>query len=478
MQLSIGGVHAPNVQSAAHTRVPVDPQAVVHVATVPSLQSKPSSIIPSQSSSRRLQLSTGGVHAPQAHPLPQVRVPTLPQTVVQLPSAPAQHAPTPSSQTPSQSSSIPLQTSAGGVHACHEHEPLQLRVPVEPQVVSHDPVEPAQHADVSSQIVSQSSSVPLHTSTGGVQVPHSQPEVQVCVPPGVPHALVQARVAPGTQVKPSSIVPSQSSSAPLHTSAGGTQASNTHIELQTCVPVEPQVVVHDCISAGEHSTVSSTSPSQSSSTPLHPSAGGSHTLPIVHVVPSQVRVPVESQEVVQVIVLPATHSKVSSGAPLQSSSTPLHTSAGATQSLQVQSVPHVRVPVVPQEVVQLSDCPCTHANTSSGAPLQSSSAPLQSSAGGEHTLHPQVTPHTRVPVVPQSVGQSITAPRQQVKVSSHSPLQSSSSPLQTSGAPGKESGLASLQSVAGTPPTSGHVASPKVSPSESRVVYAQTPRSQ
>src|SRR5690606_1468592 len=90
--------------------------------------------------------------------------------------------PTPSSQAPLQSSSMPLQTSAGGEQTLQAHALEHVRVPVVPHEVVHVPLEPAQQAKLSSQLPSQSSSAPLHASTGGVHVPHVQLAVQVRIP--------------------------------------------------------------------------------------------------------------------------------------------------------------------------------------------------------------------------------------------------------------------------------------------------------
>src|SRR5205814_6874924 len=94
---------------------------------------------------------------------------------------------------------------------------------------------------------SQSSSRPLHTSVVGVMpvhVLHTPPgaPVQVCVP-GV-HTPTDE---PHGRVRPSSTVPLQLSSRPLHTSGCGTHPP--------------------------HTPPSSMNPLQSSSTPLHTSAG-------------------------------------------------------------------------------------------------------------------------------------------------------------------------------------------------------------
>ena len=169
-------------------------------------------------------------------------------------------------------------------------------------------------------------------------------------------------------------------------------------------------------------------------------------------------------------MVPRAHVNPSSTRVSQSSSPDPHRSVGGMQALQVQSLRHERIPEEPQLVVHAMVAPCTHANTSSGAPLQSSSIPVHVSAGAAQTLQPHDAPQVRLPVVPQLVMHDSVAPRQHVKPSSQPLAQSSSAPLQTSGASGEVPGSASLQSVAGTPPTSGHVASPNPSPSASRVV--------
>ncbi len=188
------------------------------------------------------------------------------------------------------------------------------------------------------------------------------------------------------------------------------------------------------------------------------------------------REPVEPHPVVQLVEVPRTHPKSSSTLPSQSSSRPLHVSAGALHALHEQSSRHVRAPVEPQEVVHISLVPCTQAKMSSGTPLQSSSMALQVSAGGAHTSHEQVLVQIRLPVVPHDVMHEPVSPRQQVNVSSQPSTQSSSTPLHVSGAVGFTSGFMSLQSVAGTPPNSGHAVSPKPSPSASRVVCTHMPR--
>src|SRR5688500_8090102 len=134
---STGGTHAPSVHVGPQVWVPVEPHAVAQDVVLPRTQAKPSSAVPSQSSSPPLQTSAGGLHIPHAHDPEQVRDPVVPQLVMQLPDIPAQHA-KPSSQTMLQSSSIPLHISAGGEHALQAQLALQVREPVLPQPVVHD----------------------------------------------------------------------------------------------------------------------------------------------------------------------------------------------------------------------------------------------------------------------------------------------------------------------------------------------------
>jgi hypothetical protein len=125
---------------------------------------KPSSRVPSQSSSIPLQISVGGVHVPYMQSAPQACVPVVPQLAVQLRLVPWQQ-PMPSSQAPLQSSSMPLQTSAGGEHASHPQRSVQRRLPAVPHAVTQLPVAPRQHVYPSSQPIAQSSSRPLQTSS-------------------------------------------------------------------------------------------------------------------------------------------------------------------------------------------------------------------------------------------------------------------------------------------------------------------------
>jgi hypothetical protein len=129
----------------------------------PARHVKPSSTVPSQSSSTPLHVSDGFVQLSQLHEPLQTRDPIDPHDVRQLPVDPWQHA-KPSSQAVLQSSSMPLQVSSGGEQRPHEQTDVQTRDPVVPQLVVHEPVEPLQHTKLSSQLPSQSSSVPLQSS--------------------------------------------------------------------------------------------------------------------------------------------------------------------------------------------------------------------------------------------------------------------------------------------------------------------------
>jgi hypothetical protein len=234
------------------------------------------------------------------------------------------------------------------------------------------------------------------------------------------------------------------------------------------VPVLPHEVTQERVAPLRQAKPSSTLVSQSSSRSLQVSAGAVHTAASAQPA-EQLLVPVEPQVVVQLEGTPAQQAKPSSQRPSQSSSRPLHVSVGGEQALKVQPTPHRRLPVEPQCVVQLDVAPAQQPKPSSQAPLQSSSTPLHVSAGGEQIDQPHARPQVRSPVVPQLVGHVSVLPRQQVDRESQPPLQSLSSPSHVSGAPGKTAALPSSQSVAGTPPRAGQVASPAPSPSASTV---------
>jgi len=232
---------------------------------VPMQQDHPSSQVPSQSSSIPLHTSAGGMQLPHAQELLHVLVPAVPQLVVQPPVVPLQHD-HPSSQVPSQSSSIPLHTSAGGTQLPQLQEALHVCTPVVPQLVVQGELVPMQQAHPSSHPPSQSSSIPLHTSAGGMQLPHEHKLEQV-LDPVVPQVDVQLPSVPWQQGHPSSHVPSQSSSIPLQVSEGGIHAPHSHDALQVWLPVVPQDVGQFCTSPARQGKVSSISPLQSLSTP-------------------------------------------------------------------------------------------------------------------------------------------------------------------------------------------------------------------
>src|SRR5688572_1062701 len=135
--------------------------------------------------------------------------------------APAMQSGSAPSIAPSQSSSMPLLQlpaavlSAGGVQVPLQPQlPVQASVPIEPHVVVQDRVVPAQQVNPLSQPETQSSSAPLHTSAGAPHAPHPQLPLQVRVPEE-PQVVVQLPVVPAQQVNPSSQMLLQLSSAPL-----------------------------------------------------------------------------------------------------------------------------------------------------------------------------------------------------------------------------------------------------------------------
>jgi hypothetical protein len=103
------------------------------------------------------------VQSPSVQVASHSRVPAVPQIVVHVRISPCTQ-PNPSSAVPLQSSSAPLQISAGAAHTLQVHAAPQVRAPVLPQVVVHTPGSPTAHANPSSTVPSQSSSRPLHTS--------------------------------------------------------------------------------------------------------------------------------------------------------------------------------------------------------------------------------------------------------------------------------------------------------------------------
>jgi hypothetical protein len=413
LHVSAGGAQVPHAHDPLHTREPVDPQAVVHAPVAPATHARPLSATPSQLSSRPLHTSAGATHAPCAQAAEQVREPVVPHGVVQAAALPCAQA-KPSSMAPSQSSSRPLHTSAGGTHAPSAQSPSQARVPMVPQAVAHATEPPRTHAKPLSATPSQSSSRPLHVSAGG-RHPVASPAALQIVVPMVPHAVVQGVLI---EQQPSSTRPSQLSSRPLHDSGGATHASHAQVALHERWPADPQAVMHVPIEPAMHAKPLSIMPSQSSSRRLHVSAGGRH--PVGRPEASQVVVPIEPQLAVHAA---ADEQQPSSVRPSQLSSRPLHTSIGGTHAPRVHVSLHVCVPGVPQGVVQAPTLPRAQAKPLSTAPSQLSSRPLQVSGPGMHAPGVPIAVQEVVPTEPQVVVQGI-APAQQPSSTAPSQLSS------------------------------------------------------
>jgi hypothetical protein len=88
---SAGGEQEPHEQEPPQVRLPVVPHEAVQGPLAPRTQSNPSSVLPSQSSSRPLQASAGRTQAPHSHDAEHVCVPEMPQGVEHDRSAPAAH---------------------------------------------------------------------------------------------------------------------------------------------------------------------------------------------------------------------------------------------------------------------------------------------------------------------------------------------------------------------------------------------------
>src|SRR5688500_14703628 len=102
-----------------------------------------------------------------------------------------------------------------------------------------------------------------------MHAPHIQSPWHVCVPP---HA--HPCICPGRHAKPSSMPPTQLSSMPLHTSGALQVDGQAQLEVHVCVPGVSQLVIHVSTSPARHWKPLSIPPTQSSSAPLHVSAGG------------------------------------------------------------------------------------------------------------------------------------------------------------------------------------------------------------
>jgi hypothetical protein len=128
---------------------------------------------------------------------------------------------------------------------------LQVRVPQYPQ----DSMEPGTHS-------------PSSTQSHGPQLQSERHVLSWC--PAVPHEPPSS-TSPTQQLKLLSHWSLQSSSSPLHDSSGGVQAEAggaAHVSVQIPVPCVEQDVVHSTSAPIAQSKPLSTTPSQSSSTPL------------------------------------------------------------------------------------------------------------------------------------------------------------------------------------------------------------------
>jgi hypothetical protein len=445
-------VHAPQTHVAEHVREPGVAHVVEHEPLLPCRHPKSSSVLPSQSSSTLLQISVAA-HAPQTHVAEHVRVPGVPHVVVQDPLVPCGH-PKPSSVLPSQSSSTLLQISAAA-HAPHAHVAEHVREPAVPHVVVHDPVLPWRQPKSSSVRPSQSSSTLLHVSVAA-HAPHAHVAEHVRVP-GVPHDIVHDPVLPWRQPKSSSVRPSQSSSRPLQASTGGVQAPQTHVAEQAREPVLPQEAVQEPVLPWTHPSPLSATVSQSSSAALHVSAGGTHVVgPGGTQVGEQVPVPVVPQGVSQFTVLPGTHCPAAGSSVSVSQSSSIrfpHSSIGGLQAVPAgaaQASVQAPVPVVPQTLVQDTVNPRMQPNPLSATVSQSSSIPLQTSpgavqaSGGAGTQSSPQVPAPGAP--PHDVSHGAGRPAAHGKPLSATVSQSSSAPLHDSAGGVHSSGGGHMQS--------------------------------
>jgi hypothetical protein len=280
----------------------------------------------------------------------------------------------------------------------------------------------------------QSSSIPLHISAVGCTswLQTIAPPVHAVVPseqaPSLP--VLQASPPPGL---PLSTTPLQSLSSPSHASAVGLA-----LRLQTTAPavhaVVPAAQTPSC--PVEHATPPpglplSTTPSQSSSTPLHVSATAAWFAvqamdPPVHAV-----VPAEHAP-----CWPVEHARpppglLSSTVPLQSSSRPSHVSADGAAVCTQTIAPAVHAVVPAAHAPRL---PVLHAAPLPGLPLsitpsQSLSSPSHVSACAALGEHVWAWPlaHAGTVLLHWPTPHEITP-----SPSSASPLQSSSTPLHVS----------------------------------------------
>jgi hypothetical protein len=195
-QVSAAAQHDPSAQAAEHVRVPATPQVLVQAELLPAQHAYPLSQPLAQSSSRPLHVSDGRLHVPQVQNMPHVCEPTEPHVVVQ--------------DWLVEGVQVPV---VQPLHAPHVHAPEHMWASLPPHG----------HA--------LSSTVPAVHSPAPAHVPHV-PQLQVAshVRLHVPqNPQDPVSVSPIRQTKPSSVVPSQSSSMALHASV---EVANVHAYSQ------------------------------------------------------------------------------------------------------------------------------------------------------------------------------------------------------------------------------------------------------
>ena len=254
---------APGLQVPSPVQDPQEPQAQALVQVCdcvpqlpqPWLAEAPGEQTPSPAQDPHVQLDE------------QVWVPQLPQPCV----APGVQSPPPE-QVPQE----PHAQALVHVRDCVP-QPPQSWLWVWPAVHSPSPVQVPQWPVASQVCVPQS---PQSAVAPGVQSPsstHSQsPHAQLSEHvlaswPAVPH-VPPVSSPPRQHSKPSSHAPSQSSSAPLQTSGPEAQSAGggrLQVAVHVPVPADPQDVVQLVSSPAAQGKPSSTVPSQSSSVPLH-----------------------------------------------------------------------------------------------------------------------------------------------------------------------------------------------------------------
>ena len=441
----VDDAHVPDVLLAMPEVVPVyvpPVAATVSVqAQVSPVHEHPSLVKPSQSSSHVLpHTSAGAQHVPQAQLGEQVWVPAAPQELLHACDPPGEHVPP-----PTQALQLPQAQAALHVRDC---EPVLQK----PQACDCDALR--QHVPTPlSHSVSQSSSAPLHVSSGGMHGPHVQPTwhvrepverhdvVHVPTAPGVqdpepqplqaPHAQllehVRDSVPPHAQARVS-VVPTAHTPPPLQ--ADHAPQPQEVLHARPCEPQKPQL--WDCVAPRQHSPTPLSQPdTQSSSAPLQVSAGGMQ-VPLQLQLDVHCSVPLDPHAVAHEQIAPGAHDPAAqplqephrqldrqlrdsdppqaqvrvSDAPGEHTPPPVH----EPQALQAQEEPHVRVWVAHSPQLVVSTAPRQHVPTpSSHTASQSSSAPLHVSAGGVHAPHEHVAEQVCRPLDPPEVVQDWVA---------------------------------------------------------------------